>query len=107
RRLGRWAGIVVGGACLAALVLVLVGYSAQARSVPPVEAPSQQVKPPSAPTAFPEICTDGCQGTGREAFGTAVEFVRNVPEASRAADKQHKLMFVLHVSGNFEDTGFT
>jgi hypothetical protein len=108
RRRGRWVGIVAGVACLAlALVLVPFCWSAQVPSVPTAEAPAQEVKPPTVPTAFPEVCTDGCQGTGREAFGTAVEFVRNAPEAGRIADKQHKLMFVLHVSGNFEDAGFT
>ena len=43
----------------------------------------------------------------RETFGTAVEFVRGPGEAARIADQQHKLLFLLHVSGNFDDTGFT
>jgi hypothetical protein len=43
----------------------------------------------------------------RETFGTAVGFVRNPPEAARSARAEHKLMFLLHVSGNFEDARFT
>ena len=43
----------------------------------------------------------------REAFATAVEFVRNAPEAARLAKQENKLTFILHLSGNFEDPGFT
>jgi hypothetical protein len=66
------------------------------------------VKVPGAPAAAPEgVCPADRQGPGRETFGTAVEFVRDAPEAGRIADKEHKLLFLLHVSGNFEDAGFT
>ncbi len=44
---------------------------------------------------------------GRETFGTAVEFARNPQEAARQAAAARKLTFLLHVSGNFEDAGFT
>jgi hypothetical protein len=40
-------------------------------------------------------------------FGTAVEFVDSPKEAAALAKKQEKLVFVLHVSGNFEDPRFT
>ena len=39
--------------------------------------------------------------------GTAVEFVNTPSEAAREAKKQEKLVFVLHVSGQFEDPGIT
>jgi hypothetical protein len=110
RRLGRWAALAAAGSCLAAvaLVLVMVRWQAQARSVPPAEVPTQEAKSPSAPAVAPEdVWPANCQGSDRETFGTAVEFVRNAPEAGRIAEKQHKLTFLLHVSGNFEDAGFT
>jgi len=43
----------------------------------------------------------------RPTFGTAVGFVRNPQEAARIAAAEHKLTFLLHVSGDFEDSGFT
>lgn len=39
--------------------------------------------------------------------GTAVEFLDTPSEAARKALKEEKLVFVLHVSGNFEDPRFT
>src|SRR5262249_46184395 len=39
--------------------------------------------------------------------GTAIDFVSNLEEATARARKEHKLLFVLHVSGNFEESGFT
>jgi hypothetical protein len=42
-----------------------------------------------------------------EFFGTAVTFLDSPRIAAEQALKQHKLVFVLHVSGNFEDPGFT
>jgi hypothetical protein len=40
-------------------------------------------------------------------FGTRVEFVATPSEAAALARKEQKLVFVLHVSGNFEDPRFT
>jgi len=40
-------------------------------------------------------------------FGTSVEFVSTPTEAAKQAKKEQKLLFVLHVSGNFEDPRFT
>ncbi|HVK16578.1 MAG TPA: hypothetical protein VM533_06490 [Fimbriiglobus sp.] len=40
-------------------------------------------------------------------FGTRVDFVDTPKEAAALARKQEKLVFVLHVSGNFEDPRFT
>jgi hypothetical protein len=42
-----------------------------------------------------------------DCFQTAVEFVRNPQEACRLANADDKLTFILHLSGNFEDPGFT
>jgi len=109
RRRWRWAARAAVGSCLAlAIVLVLVRLQAQARSVRPAQAPAQEVKLLGEPAAVPgDFCPVDRQGSGRETFGTAVEFVRNAPEAGRIADEQHKLTCLLHVSGNFEDSGFT
>jgi hypothetical protein len=39
--------------------------------------------------------------------GTSIEFVDTPSEAAKQAQKEKKLVFVLHVSGNFEDPRFT
>ena len=40
-------------------------------------------------------------------FGTEVEFLASPNAAARLANKEEKLLFVLHVSGNFETPEFT
>lgn len=40
-------------------------------------------------------------------YGTEVKFVDSAMEASKLAVKQEKLVFVLHVSGNFEESKYT
>lgn len=44
---------------------------------------------------------------GGSCHGTSFEFVESPSEAARLAKKQQKLVFVLHVSGEFEDSGLT
>jgi len=39
--------------------------------------------------------------------GTSIEFVETPKEAADQAKKAEKLVFVLHVSGDFEDPRFT
>jgi hypothetical protein len=39
--------------------------------------------------------------------GTAIDFVATPSEAAKQAKKEGKLVFVLHVSGHFEDPRFT
>jgi hypothetical protein len=46
-------------------------------------------------------------GEGCETFGTSMEFVRNPQVAAKMATEDGKLTFLLHVSGNFEDSRFT
>jgi hypothetical protein len=48
-----------------------------------------------APTALAGSC------------GTTIDFYDTPSDAARAALKKEKLVFVLHVSGNFEDPRFT
>jgi hypothetical protein len=59
------------------------------QSAPPVPAPKPK-----------EDC--GCGS-----YGTSVEFLSSPSEAARQAKKEQKLVFVLHVSGHFEDPKFT
>jgi hypothetical protein len=40
-------------------------------------------------------------------YGTSVDFVGSPKEAAKQAEKEQKLVFVLHVSGHFEDPGIT
>lgn len=40
-------------------------------------------------------------------FGTTIHFVDTPKEAAAQAKKEEKLVFILHVSGNFEDPRFT
>ena len=40
-------------------------------------------------------------------YGTQVKFVSSPSEAARQAKAEEKLVFVLHVSGHFEDPAFT
>lgn len=40
-------------------------------------------------------------------FGTTIDFVDTPKEAAIEAKKLEKLVFILHVSGNFEDPRFT
>jgi hypothetical protein len=40
-------------------------------------------------------------------YGTQIEFMDSPAEAAKKAKKENKLVFILHVSGNFEDPKFT
>jgi hypothetical protein len=40
-------------------------------------------------------------------YGTAVDFLSSPSDAATQAKKDEKLVFVLHVSGHFEDPKFT
>ncbi len=51
-----------------------------------------------SPVRADEVCGD---------YGTAVIFADSPAAAARQALKEEKLVFVLHVSGNFEESAFT
>ncbi len=40
-------------------------------------------------------------------YGTQVDFIDDPTEAAKLALQQKKLLFVMHIAGNFEDNGFT
>jgi len=65
-------------------------------ALPREEPPPAQAQPKSAPDSTPG-------GT----CGTRVKFLHSPVEASRRAAADQKLLLILHISGNFEDRGFT
>jgi len=50
-------------------------------------------------------CDDDSCSVGQH--GTSLQFEKTPSEAARKALKAEKLVFVLHVSGHFEETEFT
>lgn len=48
-----------------------------------------------------------CGDCGKETYGTSIQWVGSPSEASKKAKADEKLVFLLHVSGNFEDPRFT
>src|SRR5262249_13789601 len=63
---------------------------------------------PEEPLASPAVqypITQSC--SARTTHGTNVHFLSTPAEAARKARENNKLTFLLHISGNFEDTDFT
>jgi hypothetical protein len=56
--------------------------------------------PPAVPLIFAQRADTGT-------CGTSVAFVSSPKLAAQRAREEEKLLFILHVSGNFEDPGFT
>jgi hypothetical protein len=50
---------------------------------------------------------EGSKESSCGSYGTSVKFVSTPSEAARQAKREEKLVFVLHVSGHFEDPTFT
>lgn len=50
---------------------------------------------------------DDCKKCGNKNYGTSVEWAGSPSDAAKLAKEQQKLVFVLHVSGYFEDPKFT
>ena len=48
-----------------------------------------------------------CATCGQRTYGTAIQWTGSPSEAAAKARAEEKLVFVLHVSGNFEDPAFT
>jgi len=55
--------------------------------------------------AKPKPAEDSGETCG--SYGTSVNFVKTPSEAARQAQKEEKLVMVLHISGNFEEPDFT
>ena len=73
------------GLCLASLVGLVQGSE---RPGTPAKAPKDE-------------------GAACGSHGTTIDFVDTPAQAAKQAKKEGKLVFVLHVSGNFEDPRFT
>jgi hypothetical protein len=50
---------------------------------------------------------DSCKKCGNKSYGTSVVWTGSPSEAAAKAKADEKLVFVLHVSGHFEDPKFT
>ena len=72
------------------------------------EPPTCSTNLPTAGTE-PSVCSTDVPAANRNdpTYGTAIHFVSSPTVAARDALKKDKLVFVLHVSGNFEDPNFT
>jgi hypothetical protein len=88
------------------------------RSAPPAAKPAPTTPlplppPPVAATPPPpaiRLSTLAEQGRARAAehrYGTSIDFVDSPTDAAEQAQKDSKLLFVLHVAGNFEKDCFT
>jgi hypothetical protein len=53
------------------------------------------------PTAQPQVCAVD------RSLNTALTWAKSPKEAGEQAKRDHKLVFLIHVSGNFENPGFT
>ena len=51
--------------------------------------------------------SSSCKGCGKETFGTSITWVGSPSEAANRAKEKEKLVFVLHVSGYFDDPKLT
>ncbi len=87
---------------LAAAQPAPAGPDVEAAVKPGPEAVAAFIAPKNDPPAAAEPAALDCQK-----FGTAVDFLSNPADAARQADKAKKLLFVLHISGNFECDRFT
>lgn len=61
----------------------------------------------TAAAAFAACGVAADKKTDGGCFGTTIDFVDTPKEAAAQAKKDEKLVFILHVSGNFEDPRFT
>lgn len=86
---------------------------AVASAPPPEDKPAPapvvvvQAEPGRAPAADCAVCKELGAQAKQQTFGTSIHFAENTKAAAEAAKDQKKLMLVLNISGNFEDSGFT
>jgi len=81
--------------------------------LPPPQEPVQEVVvAAAAPERKPEAAFDVPAAPQKAAIcsanlGTQITFVKDPPEAFKRAREEKKLVFLIHLSGNFEDREFT
>jgi hypothetical protein len=75
----------------------------------PVEPGPTAIALAPAPAALPAKAPAGERRAHHppQNYGTQVQFLSSPEEAAEQASQEKKLLFVLHVSGNFEDSCFT
>jgi hypothetical protein len=72
------------------------------------EPPAAEEAPePPPPPAAPQLPASTEPRPAGQTYGTRVTFLPSPEEAMRVAQRERKLVFVLHVSGNFEESCFT
>ena len=94
----RFLGSTTVGLGLLSLGSLLNGSELTGGPATPVPSPQARALPPP-----PALDKEGTCGS----HGTQVNFVSTPREAAKVAKKEQKLVFVLHVSGHFEDPRFT
>jgi hypothetical protein len=68
--------------------------------------PATSLSPAKAARPGPDIVTDKAEKSCGS-YGTQIDFLDSPAEAAKQAKKENKLVFILHVSGHFEDPRFT
>jgi hypothetical protein len=90
-----------------------VSPATQREATAPPATEERASAPPSGP---PQIADSSvlklaaaaqAEGAACPQYGTAVNFYDSPEEARKKAQEEGKLVFVLHVAGNFEEPGFT
>lgn len=59
------------------------------------------------PAALAADESPSCATCGKQTYGTSIRWAGSPSEAAHKAREEEKLVFVLHVSGYFEDPAFT
>jgi hypothetical protein len=72
--------------------------------IPLIEEAPPPLPPPPRET---EPAAEAAAPANGETYGTNVVFMNNPAAASESARRDDKLLFVMHISGNFEDSCFT
>jgi hypothetical protein len=90
---------IAAGLCLAPLL----GLTARGSELGAKDPGTNQ--PPPQPPPNVKLVEDQPATCGQ--FGTSVHFLATPREAGDVARKEEKLVFVLHLSGIFEDANFT
>jgi hypothetical protein len=70
-------------------------------------APEPAAPAPALLTETPSLLDSEASCGAPQSYGTSVTFLGTPAEAARQAQRDHKLLFILHVAGNFEDSRFT
>ncbi len=67
----------------------------------------EEAPPPLPPPPRKEPAAEAAAPANGETYGTNVLFLNNPAAAAESARRDSKLLFVMHISGNFEDSCFT